>query len=64
MYFFYLGGHLAARNIFRGERYKWNARFTVVNLSNKIALYNFLSTFCGTQYVTQHSETSELGFHF
>jgi len=51
-------------NIFRGDRYKWNLRFTVVNLSNKVALYNFLSTFSGTHYVTPRSETAELSFHF
>jgi hypothetical protein len=51
-------------NIFRGERYKWNLRFTVVNLSNKVALYNFLSTFSGTHYVTPRTETAELSFHF
>jgi hypothetical protein len=51
-------------NLFRGERYKWSLRFTVVNLTNKLALYNFLSTFSGTHYVTPRSETAELGFHF
>jgi hypothetical protein len=51
-------------NIFRGDRYRWNFRFTVVNLSNKLALYNFLSTFSGTHYVTPRSETAELSFHF
>jgi hypothetical protein len=51
-------------NIFRADRYKWNLRFTVVNLSNKVALYNFLSTFSGTHYVTPRSETAELSFHF
>jgi hypothetical protein len=51
-------------NIFRGDRYKWNLRFTVVNLTNKVALYNFLSTFSGTHYVTPRSETAELSFHF
>jgi hypothetical protein len=51
-------------NIFRGDRYKWSLRFTVINLTNKVALYNFLSTFSGTHYVTPRSETMELGFHF
>ena len=39
-------------------------RFTVINLANKVALYNFLSTFSGTHYVTPRTETVELGFHF
>jgi hypothetical protein len=51
-------------NLFRGDRYKWSLRFTVVNLTNKEALYNFLSTFSGTHFVSPRSETVELGFHF
>ncbi|HKM84517.1 MAG TPA: TonB-dependent receptor [Candidatus Acidoferrum sp.] len=51
-------------NLFHGDRYKWSLRFTVVNLANKVALYNFLSTFSGTHYVTPRTETLELGFHF
>jgi hypothetical protein len=51
-------------NIFHGDRYKWSAQFTVVNLTNKYALYNFLSTFSGTHYVTPRAYTATLGFHF
>jgi hypothetical protein len=51
-------------NLFGGDRYKWSLRFTVINLTNKVALYNFLSTFSGTHYVTPRAETIELGFHF
>ena len=51
-------------NLFHGDRYKWSLRFTVINLTNKTALYNFLSTFSGTHYVTPRTETVELGFHF
>jgi hypothetical protein len=51
-------------NLFRGDRYKWSLRFTVINLTNKVALYNFFSTFSGTHYVTPRTETVELGFHF
>ena len=51
-------------NLFHGDRYKWSLRFTVINLTNKTALYNFLSTFSGTHYVTPRAETVELGFHF
>jgi hypothetical protein len=51
-------------NIFRGDRYKWSLRFTVINLTNKVAAYNFLSTFSGTHFVTPRTETVELGFHF
>jgi hypothetical protein len=43
-------------NLFKGDRYKWSLRFTVINLSDKIALYNFISTFSGTHYVTPRTE--------
>jgi len=51
-------------DLFHGDRYKWSLRFTVINVANKTALYNFFSTFSGTHYVTPRSETVELGFHF
>src|SRR4029077_8068579 len=51
-------------NLFRGDKYKWSARVSVINLSNKVALYNFLSTFSGTHYVTPRAVTAEVGFHF
>jgi Carboxypeptidase regulatory-like domain len=51
-------------NLFRGDRYKWSLRFTAINVTDKVALYNFLSTFSGTHYVSPRSETVELGFHF
>jgi len=51
-------------NLFHGDRYKWSARVTVINVANKVALYNFLSTFSGTHYVTPRTVTGELGFHF
>ena len=51
-------------NLFHGDRYKWSARVTVINLANKYALYNFLSTFSGTHYVTPRTVTGEIGFHF
>jgi Carboxypeptidase regulatory-like domain/TonB-dependent Receptor Plug Domain len=51
-------------NLFNAERYKWSARLTVINLANDYALYNFLSTFSGTHYVTPRAITAEIGFHF
>jgi carboxypeptidase family protein/TonB-dependent receptor-like protein len=51
-------------NIFRADRYKWSLRFTVINVANKVTLYNWLSTFSGTHYVTPRTLTGELGFHF
>ena len=51
-------------NLFHGERYKWSLSLTAINVTNKVALYNFLSTFSGTHYVTPRALTAELGFHF
>jgi hypothetical protein len=49
---------------FLAERFKVGVRFTVVNLTNKESLYNFLSTFGGTHFVSPRTETAEIGFHF
>jgi hypothetical protein len=51
-------------NILHGDKYKVSARVTVVNLTNKEALYNFISTFSGTHYVTPRAITGTVGFHF
>ncbi len=51
-------------NLFHGDRYKWSLRLTAINLTNKVTLYNFLSTFSGTHFVTPRTANVELGFHF
>jgi hypothetical protein len=51
-------------NLFHGDKRKWSLRLTAVNVTNKYALYNFLSTFSGTHYVTPRAMTAEVGFHF
>jgi hypothetical protein len=52
-------------NLFKNkERYKWSLRLTAINVTNKVALYNFQSTFSGTHFVTPRALTAELGFHF
>ena len=51
-------------NIFNGDKYKWSAQLNVINLANRTALYNFLSTFSGTHYVTPRAITGQIGFHF
>jgi len=51
-------------NLFQGDRYKWSLQFTAINLTNQYSLYNFLSTFSGTHYVTPRALTVQLGFHF
>jgi Carboxypeptidase regulatory-like domain/TonB-dependent Receptor Plug Domain len=51
-------------NLFHGDRYKWSLQLSAINITNKTALYNFLSTFTGTHFVTPRSYSAELGFHF
>ena len=51
-------------NLFHGDKYKVSLQLTAINLANKFALYNFLSTFSGTHYVTPRALTAQLGFHF
>ena len=41
-----------------------SASLTIVNLTNKYALYNFLSTFSGTHFVSPRSLTAQLAYHF
>ena len=51
-------------NIFHGDKHRWSVRLAVVNLTDRVALYNFLSTFSGTHYVTPRTFTATIGFHF
>jgi hypothetical protein len=51
-------------NLFHGDRYKVSVRFSATNLTNKQALFNFLSTFSGTHFVSPRAFTGQLGFHF
>jgi hypothetical protein len=51
-------------NLFKGDTTKWSLRVTAINVTNNYALYNFLSTFSGTHYVSPRALTAEVGFHF
>jgi len=51
-------------NLFHGDKRRWSVQVTLINLTNKTALYNFLSTFSGTHYVTPRTVTAQLGFSF
>ena len=55
---------LGEDNLFKRDKYRVSGTLTAVNLTNKVALYNFLSTFSGTHYVTPRSLTAEIAFHF
>ncbi len=51
-------------NLFHAERYKVALRFTVTNLTDKVALYNFLSTFSGTHFVPPRTYQASIGYRF
>ena len=51
-------------NPFRTEPVHISLKAAVLNLSNEVALYNFLSTFSGTHFVEPRSYEISLGFHF
>jgi hypothetical protein len=51
-------------NLFHADRYKLNFDLTAINLTNKYALYNFLSTFSGTHYVTPRTLTAKVTLNF
>lgn len=51
-------------NLFHTEKVKTTLKFTVVNLTNEAALYNFLSTFSGTHWVSPRTYQTTLGWKF
>jgi hypothetical protein len=51
-------------NLLRGDKAKVRVRFSVINLTNKEALYNFLSTFSGTHFVTPRAYQVQVGVAF
>jgi hypothetical protein len=55
---------IGKNNIFNADRYKIDLDLTAVNVANEYALYNFLSTFSGTHYVTPRSLTGKVTFNF
>ena len=55
---------LGKDNLFHKERYKVNLDLTAINVTDKYALYNFLSTFSGTHYVTPRALTAKITLNF
>jgi hypothetical protein len=55
---------LGKNNIFHKEHFKTDLDLTAINVTNKDALYNFLSTFSGTHYVTPRALTAKLTLNF
>jgi hypothetical protein len=55
---------LGADNLLGGSKAKLRVRFSIINLTNKEALYNFLSTFSGTHFVTPRTYQVQVGVTF
>lgn len=56
---------IALTRIHRGpSRIKIDVFLTAVNVTNKDALYNFLSIFSGTHYVTPRAVTAKVTVNF
>ncbi len=55
---------LGTDNLFSSERLKVKLRVSVINLTNTEALYNFLSTFSGTHFVTPRAYQVQVGVTF
>ncbi|WP_348264242.1 TonB-dependent receptor [Telmatobacter sp. DSM 110680] len=51
-------------NLFHTDHFKTDLDFTAVNVTNNYALYNFLSTFSGTHYVTPRALTAKVTLNF
>jgi hypothetical protein len=51
-------------NLLRTERTKLTLRFSVLNLTNKEALYNFQSTFSGTHFISPRTFQGQMGVTF
>jgi hypothetical protein len=55
---------LGKDNLFHRDRFKTNLDLTAINVTDKYALYNFLSTFSGTHYVTPRAVTAKITLNF
>jgi hypothetical protein len=51
-------------NVLRRDRFKTNLSVTAVNVTNKYALYNFLSTFSGTHFVSPRTVSGQVTLNF
>jgi len=55
---------LGADNLWKKDTCSLSAKVTVVNLLDRVALYNFLSSFSGTHFVTPRTLQAEIVLHF
>ena len=57
-------GHRFSDNLFHTDKVRWTARFSVLNLTDKVAMYNFLSTCSGTHFLPPRALRAEIGIAF
>jgi hypothetical protein len=56
---------IGSDNLFHTEKKeRWTASVSIDNLTNKVALYNFLSTFSGTHFIEPRTVVAKIGFVF
>jgi hypothetical protein len=55
---------LGSDSLWKKERYSVGLKFTAVNVTNKVALYNFLSSFSGTHFISPRTYQVQVSFHF
>jgi len=55
---------VGADRLWAKDEYALSGKISVVNVTNKVALYNFLSSFSGTHFVSPRLVQAELAFHF
>ncbi len=55
---------VGADSLWKKDRCSLGGKLSVVNLTDKVALYNFLSSFSGTHFIAPRTIEAEMTFHF
>ena len=55
---------LGSDSLWKKDSYSLAGKLTIVNLTNRAVLYNFLSSFSGTHFVSPRTVQAEMTFHF
>jgi hypothetical protein len=55
---------IGQEDLFRHEKQSLGVRLDLVNLANVDGLYNFLSTFSGTHFISPRSVTAQIRYTF
>ena len=55
---------VGADRLWAKDEYALSGKISVVNVANSVALYNFLSSFSGTHFISPRLVQAELTFHF